>query len=747
MAGPGRGCIIDTMRPGFTPTIALATVLSTSSAWAQGDSGPTVSATRLPDTSSGSITVDGRLLEPSWHEITPVSGLRQLEPVEGAPASESTEVRVIYDRTTLYVGIVARDAQPEAIIGRVLQRDRLMQLGFDNRPAFTGDDAVAILLDPFHDHRNAVVFATNPNGAEFDALITDEGREFNIDWRGVWQVAAARTPDGWSAEFAIPFRTLRFPSDGRTWGFNVYRLISRKNEQVLLTSWSRANEGFTRVSRAAHLEGLRDLPRPGHNFELKPYLLGGITQQQEADSVSGVLDTDPRLEPGLDVKYEIRPGLLLDLTLNTDFAQVEVDDEQVNLSRFSLFFPEKRDFFLENAGMFEFGARGFFEPPPFLLFFSRQIGIAEDGEVPVIGGARLTGRVGKQTVGLLDIVTDAAFDLPRENFAVARLKRDIAGTGYLGTMLVDRRSGEGWNTGGGVDASLWPFANLNLQAFLAHTASSADSASGSAYGLGADYQSDRWGVTGQHLYVGPETTADMGFITRTDILRTNAFTRVTTRPPIAGLRRVDAFVVGTYITRTDGALQDWETGVALSPLWNSGENVTAFYTRGFTRLDEAFDLTDDVLVPPGDYDTWQVGVFANSSQSRPWVAAVQTLAQRFYDGDLLSLIGSLSVTPNHHLSLSFSYTHNDVSIPTGAFTADLASLRISYAFSTRVFLNALLQYNSLDNTVSANVRFNFIHRPGSDFFIVFNEQRGTEAGLWDTTDRGAVVKLTYLARI
>ncbi len=365
----------------------------------------------------------------------------------------------------------------------------------------------------------------------------------------------------------------------------------------------------------------------------------------------------------------------------------------------------------------------------------------------MIGGARLTGRVGKQTVGLLDLVTDAAFDLPRENFAVARIKRDIAGTGYLGAMLTDRRSGEAWNTGGGVDASVWPLANLNLQGFVAHTASSADSASGSAYRVGLDFQSDRWGVTGQHLYIGPETTADMGFITRTDIRRTNAFTRVTFRPPIAGLRRLDAFAIGSYVTRTDGLLQDWEAGLAVNPLWNSGDNVTVFYGRGFTRIDEEFDLTDDVVVPPGDYDIWQVGAFANTSPRRPWVVSLQTLAQQFYDGDLLSIVGSLSVTPNRHLSLTFGYTHNDVSVPSGAFTADVASLRISYAFSTRVFVNALLQYNSLDNTVSANVRFNFIHRPGSDLFVVFNEQRGSAAGLWDTTDRGAVVKLTYLARI
>ncbi|NIM50896.1 MAG: hydrolase, partial [Gemmatimonadales bacterium] len=329
--------------------------------------GPSVEAVRLSTVSeSASIRVDGSLDEDAWRRAPVATDLRQQEPREGAPATERTEIRLLYDESTLYVGVVAHDTRPDAVIARILQRDRVMQAGFDGRPEFAGDDAVAILLDPFHDHRNAVVFATNPNGAEFDALITDEGREFNIDWRGVWRVAAHRTPEGWSAEFAIPFRTLRFPSGGEgTWGLNVYRIIRRKNEEVLWSAWSRANEGFARVSRAGHLQGLAELPRSGLNLELKPYGLTGATQ--ESEEPSGI-DTEPRFEAGIDVKYEVRPGLLLDLTANTDFAQVEVDDEQVNLTRFSLFFPEKRDFFLENAGIFEFGTRGFFEPPPFLLF-------------------------------------------------------------------------------------------------------------------------------------------------------------------------------------------------------------------------------------------------------------------------------------------------------------------------------------------------------------------------------------------
>jgi len=406
---------------------------------------PSLRAVRLSTESA--IRVDGLLDEPEWRSAPAASDFSQREPLEGASATERTEVRVVYDATTLYIGVHAKDSNPDRLIARILQRDRVMVTGqFSSLPRFAGDDAVAILLDPFHDHRNAVIFATNANGAEFEALLTDEGRDFNIDWRGIWSVAAQRTADGWSAEFAIPFRSLRYPDarDGEPWGFNVFRAIRRKNEEVLWSAWSRENEGFHRVSRAGHLEGLTDLPRAGLNIEARPYLLIGGSQEQETSRI----DTDPDLDAGVDVKWEVRPGLLLDLTVNTDFAQVEVDDEQVNLTRFDLFFPEKREFFLENSGIFEFGWRAFFEPPPFLLFFSRRIGIAEDGPVRVIGGARLSGRVGAQTVGLLNIVTDEAtfpdegsFE-PRTNFAVARVKRDIGGANYVGAMPAD----QGWRS-------------------------------------------------------------------------------------------------------------------------------------------------------------------------------------------------------------------------------------------------------------------------------------------------------------
>jgi hypothetical protein len=692
------------------------------------------------------VRVDGLLDEPGWSLAGAATAFRQREPKEGEPASEATEVRVLHDDETLYVGVRALDREPDRVIARVLQRDRILQAGLDNIVRWTGDDGVAVLLDPFHDHRNAFVFATNPNGAEYEALVTDESPFYNADWRAVWRVAARRTPDGWAAEIAIPFRSLRYPAgDGRQpWGFNVERFVRRKSEQALWTGWSRAEGGLHRVSRAGHLVGLSGLPRPRLNLEVKPYGLVGASRERQDD---GSAPRETTASVGGDLKWEVASGLVLDGTVNPDFAQVESDDQIVNLTRFDLFLPEKREFFLENAGVFEFGTRGFFEPPPFLLFFSRQIGIKEDeGEVPVMGGVRLSGRAGRQTVGFLSLLQDEAFGDPRTSFNVLRVKRDFGANGFIGGMLTDRRTRVSGETDGGADFSVWPTRRLNVTGFAALTSATGDRELDGAYRLGAEYRSSKVYVQGQHLVIGPDAETGMGFVTRTDIRRTDGFAVLTLRPGRLGVREIETFAGGDWITRTTGEEQDGYGFVGAGLRLESGDQASAMVIDGFTQLDEAFDLADRVPVPVGRYDLRQLQVFVDSTPSRPVsLSAMGTLARQ-WDGRVDSLQVALRVALGSHFEAGPTWTLSRADLPGGAFTAHVLGLRLGWAFSTRLFARAYVQYNSLDEKWITNLRLNFIHRPGSDIYVVFNDDQGEEGAPGRLVSRGFAVKGSWLIR-
>lgn len=719
----------------FTLSIALG-------AQPAGDS--TLKAAKLPAGTCVPV-LDGRLDDAAWRAAVPVSDLRQREPFEGAPATERTEVRVLFDDHTLYIGVHAFDREPDKIVARILERDRIMQGSMDGSgPEFGGDDAVAILLDGFHDHRNAVVLATNANGAEFDALLTDEGREFNVDWRGIWKVAATRTADGWSAEFAIPFRSLRYRPTGDEWGVNVYRMIRRKNEEVLWRGWTRSGGGFARVSLAGHMHGLDSLPQPGKNIELRPYVLQGI--DRERNETTNRFEETGRHGLGGELKAQLRPGLVLDATVNTDFAQVEADNVQVNLTRFSLFFPEKREFFLENAGIFEFGARGQYEPPPFLMFFSRQIGIAEDGPVPVLGGGRVTGRMGGQTVGLLSMVADTAFDQPRTAFNVLRVKRDIGGNNYVGAMVTDRRSSDAYNSVGGLDFSAWPTQALNVQGFAAQTSTRGPGGDGGAARLAMNMQTGRFGFAVQHVRIGKDADAQLGFVTRTDIQESGGNVRLTFRPRRLGLRTVSLMSFSQYVARLDGVMQDWRASAFSEVSFNSGTSIMAYHRFAGIRLDESFDLADSVLVPVGTYNAGVDGFFVNTNPARPVTLNMHGESQTIYDGHVGMISGGLATRLGTHVGLSLDGTRSWVNLPNGAFTADLLSSRVSVAITTKMFLNALVQYNALDRKVASNVRFQYIFRPGSDIYLVVNEERGDVASLSTLQVRGMRLKVTYLRR-
>jgi hypothetical protein len=721
------------------PQIAALLLQAASSAH-PGDAGLAVRAVRaaLPP------HVDGVLDDAAWSAAPGASGFRQRDPREGEPATEATEVRVVYDAETLYVGVLARDREPEKVIARLLERDKIMTQGLDNEASFTGDDVVAFTLDPFHDHRNAFFFATNPNGAEFDALVTDESPTLNVDWRAVWRVAARRTAEGWSAEFAIPFRSLRYPViDGpQVWGFDALRIIRRKNEETLWSAFTRAEGGLSRVSRAGHLEGLADLPRSRFNVELRPFGLAGVTQAPTDD---GRTPGSGEWGLGADLKWEVRPGLVLDAAAQPDFAQVEADDEIVNLTRFEVFFPEKRDFFLENAGIFDFGTRGSFETPPFLMFFSRRIGILGDAEVPVLGGVRLSGRAGRQTIGLLDVFTDAAEGAPRTNFGALRLKRDVGERSYVGGMLTDRRTASSSETDFGVDGSLWATSRLNLQAFAARTARGGGFADWAARGS-AEYQADPVYLYGEYLRIGPAAETGMGFVTQTDVRRASGKAQYTFRPRAGPLRSVAAYVGGKHQTHVDGAPRDANAFAGLSFDLHSGDGLGITHVRGYVDLDWGFDLAGRIPVPPGRCDLVDTVATLFTSGNRPLSAFFNASVQDLWDGDVSAMTGGFTLKGGPHLSLSGSYTRSAADLPGGSFVAHVTGVRVGWAFSTRLAAHVYAQYNSLDRRFVGNLRLRFIHRPGSDLYVVFNEERGEPDDPRALLGRGVAVKLSYLVR-
>lgn len=690
------------------------------------------------------LRLDGALDEPAWQTADRINGFLQSEPLEGEPATEDTEVRVLYDGEYLYIGVRALDSEPDRIVGRRLERDS--PLGIARFGPSGGDDAVEIILDTFHDRRNAYYFATNPQGVLVDGLITDESYSPDLNWDAVWDVRARITPEGWSAEFQIPLRSIRFSArDGeQTWGFNVQRTVVRKNELSLWTAWSRENEGLTRVSRAGDLTGLESLPG-GLDLYVKPYVLGEAGRDYVGEPDGNVaLDGDF----GLDAKLGLPSGLVVDLTINTDFAQVEADDEQIDLTRFRLFFPEKREFFLENAGIFQFGTEGFGHwAPDILLFFSRRIGLAEGQTVPILGGGRVTGRAGRQTIGFLNVVTgeEEGLGAPLTNFAVGRVKRDIGQRSYVGAIVTSRlEEGGVSNLSGGVDWNLWFTSQLVLEGFYARSSDSRPGGDDSSWRATLDYTGDWLGWRAEHLEIGPEMSPGIGFVRRHDIAKTSGSLRFTPRPPIDGLRKIDIRNELEYVATAEArAAQDRRWELSVSPQLDSGDEARLSVEYQFQRLDTIFDLAPDIVVPAGDYEDWNVSGSLSTSRARPVSGEINGGGGGFWDGNRWFVGGELAFD-SPHFGFELGYEHNDVDVPDGAFKTELVRGRLKLAANTRLFGNALIQYNSQTRAFSANLRINWIHRPGSDLFIVFNERREVYGSSWNPESRAFIVKLTYL---
>jgi hypothetical protein len=689
--------------------------------------------------------IDGVLDEPAWQTANVIDTFVQQEPREGEPATDRTEVRVLYDRGRLYIGVRAFASLPVVATEMRRDADRL----FD-------EDNFQVILDTFHDSRNGYMFLTTPLGAKLEQQIFDEGEgggrgttaNINRNWDGVWDAAARITNEGWTAEIAIPFSTVRFkPSDEQTWGMNFERQIRRNNESVFWSPIPKAY-GLTRVSLAGELQGLQGISR-GLDLRLKPFAIGGVRDVQ-ASATSR--DTSSVQDIGIDARYGVTAGLNLDLTLNTDFAQVEVDEQQVNLTRFSLFYPEKRDFFLENSNFFTMGTGGAFTSTQVQsdLFFSRRIGLSDTGQpVPIIGGARLAGKSGNNNVGVLDIQTDGAFGKPGANFFVGRYSRDILSRSRVGALFVNKESVESsapYNRTMGVDANLYIGRSLQVNSFLAKTATPGRVGRDMAFYGRVAYRDPNWNVWLNYLDVEDNFNAEAGFVQRTGVRTTKAYFSPTPRPKRASIKLMEPMYVITYMTDQTGRIVGRQHHYMVGTTLRDDSFINVVFQQTLDVLDRPFRIRPNVTIPRGTYQMNEWMLTYNTSPGRRFYERLTVQPNQFYDGTRLRVSASAGVRASSQLAAELQYERNDVKMPWGGFLVNLSTLRVDYTFSPRMTLRSLTQYNSSTHELSNNIRFNFIHRPGSDLYVVYNDlvETGLPADIFGRKDRQLVVKMTYL---
>lgn len=731
----------------------LAAVLATP-AQAQGSLGGTSGAGPIdPNTTprptlrafatDQAINLDGRLDEAAWKLAdSTTSPFYQIQPHPGYPASERTVVRVLYDSRNLYVGAVLYDSEPEKLTIPGLEQDFATQ----------NSDLFGIAIDSYWDKQSSFLFAINPAGAVFDAQSFNDSRYLNRAWEGVIRVKTRIHDEGWTAEIAIPMTTLRFTSSDaeQTWGINFSRRIRRRNEDA---NWAPLPRQFRvyKMSRAGTLTGLRNLHQ-GRNFWIKPYV--NVSREDGAPPPDATHD----LGAGFDLKYGVTSRLTLDLTALTDFSQVEVDQEQVNLTRFSLFFPEKRDFFLENDGVFTFSDvsvrnyRTGSSARSFKLFHSRRIGLSEKREpIPIAGGARLTGRVGDFELGLLNVQTRADSESPAENFSVVRLRRDITGNSDVGVMLINRQgtssgaTGE-YNRAYGVDGNFRLLGNMILNSYVARTDEPAVSGDRTAAMFQVAWRDPVWDVSTLLKHVGDGFNPEVGFVDRRGVRQLYATVGAHPEPNIPHVLRINPHADVRYYSDLDWTLETRELSGGLGITFLDGGVLSLGYEDRFERLIEPTPIVG-VEVPAGDYSFNTGSLSYRSSGGRPVSGTLAASYGGFYDGDRTSLVGSLQLRPSHHLALDVGVQHNDLTLSGNSFTADLFTGRVRYAYSTRAFFMGFVQFNESTDEVVSYLRLNVLHAPLSDIFLVYSERRDVSDGVFGGSvllDRTVTVKVTRL---
>jgi hypothetical protein len=682
--------------------------------------------------------IDGSLDEEEWRDAAMLDSFTQQEPSEGAPASERTEVRVLYDAEHLYIGVRAFDSDPAGVIATEMRRDS---------PRMLDEDNFQVILDTFRDSRSGYMFVTNPLGAKLEQQVFEEGSgsvrgtasNINRDWNGVWDAAARRTPSGWTAEIVIPMVTVRSPEvDVQTWGINFMRNIRRKNEQVF---WAPIPKPYTltRVSLAGTVSGMSGVTR-GLDLRLKPFVVAGGRR----DRLGSAVATSALRDVGLDAKYGLTSGLALDVTLNTDFAQAEVDEQQVNLTRFALFFPEKRDFFLENSGQFTVGAQGNQRIAD--LFFSRRIGLSSSGQpIPILGGARMTGKLGDDNVAVMQLQTAEAFGRPGENFTVARYSRDVGERSRLGGLLVNKEgiNDPRFNRTLAADALIAPTANFSIHSFLARTATPGVADNQQAFHTRVLFLNNKWNTYAEFTDIEDNFNAEAGFVPRTGIRTTSVHLERNPRP--GGLIRVmEPMLRIDYTTDQQNRLITRRIHHMVGTRFQNGAYLNVILNRWLDVLDEPFAIQRGVTIPIGVYRFNEWTFSFNSNPARRFYERFSYSPQTFYDGTRHDVEAAVGWRATSRASAEFQLQRNDVNLPWGAFVVNLGILRLDYALSPRMTIRSLSQYNSSTRQLSTSIRYNVIYKPGSDLYVVYDGLQGNLPGNPELRNQQVVVKMTYL---
>lgn len=683
--------------------------------------------------------LDGEVLrDPGYDGAVPATSFWQTQPHAGELASERTEVYIVSSGTTLYFGVVCYDREPAEIISTSSRRDSPL----------VDTDSFQMILDTYRDQLTGFVFGTNPAGIEYDGQVTREGQGsfgsqggFNLDWDGAWEVKTRVSDIGWSAEFAIPFRTIRFPRGrNQLWGLNFQRNIRRRLEVAF---WAPVPLQFNlfRLTYAGTLDNL-EIPRQ-QNLKLIPYVLGA-GQKEGVDNAE--VEEDGNV--GLDLKFSLTPSLTLDATVNTDFAEVEADFLQVNLDRFNLFFPEKRPFFLENAGFFSVGV-----PAEVQLFYSRRIGLGPDGQVvPIDGGLRLSGKAGHYNIGLLYMGTEEVESTaPTNRFSVVRLGRDLPNRSFLGGIAIRR---EGSGTYASEDDENWTYGmdgrwgigdKATIEGFVARTRTPGIEEDEYAWRLAGQYDSQLWSMSASYDEVADGFNPEVGFLTR------------------RGYRKPSAFVLRRIRPQNMGKIFELRPHVSYRGFWN----FEGFQETGYLHVDnhwefrngaevhtginfrqegltDPFEISDGIVIPIGTYENTEAQLVAFTNQSAPLSFEARLVAGGFFSGNRIAFSPGVRYRIGDKFTSSLDWQYNDIDLEEGQFQTNLGRLRLSYSFTLRLFVQALIQYSDRDGTWATNLRFGWLNTASTGLYLVYNEIRNTADLSTGIPDRRLVLKYSHL---